>query len=223
MINIIKSQPAPLCLSVEKKKAQGDYKCGEILEKIKTDFHNKCYLCEEREPSTINVEHFRPHKGDKDLKFDWNNLFFACSHCNNTKLAKYNNLLDCTDNSKIIVELLKFDIKPFPREKVNITALNSEPQVTSTAKLLNDIYNGTTKLKNIEDLNIKNKLIKEIIEFQSILQEYYTEPGLTKQDKQDLKKKLKRKLSPEASFTAFKIWIIKNNDDLYQDFKNLLE
>ena len=123
----------------------------------------------------------------------------------------------------IIVELLKFDIKPFPREKVNITALNSEPQVTSTAKLLNDIYNGTTKLKNIEDLNIKNKLIKEIIEFQSILQEYYTEPGLTKQDKQDLKKKLKRKLSPEASFTAFKIWIIKNNDDLYQDFKNLLE
>ena len=34
MINITKSQPAPECLSKEKEKANGDYKCGEVL---KTD------------------------------------------------------------------------------------------------------------------------------------------------------------------------------------------
>ena len=44
MINITKSQPAPLCLSTEKEKANGDYKCGEVLKRITKDFHNKCYI-----------------------------------------------------------------------------------------------------------------------------------------------------------------------------------
>ena len=70
-----KSQPAPPCLAKEKQKATGDYKCGDVFERTKTDFKNKCYICENKEPITINIEHFRPHKGDKKLKFDWNNLF----------------------------------------------------------------------------------------------------------------------------------------------------
>ena len=104
MINIKKSEHPPKCLSEEKKKANGDYKCGEVLDRLKEDFHNKCYLCEEKEPSTINVEHFIPHQGNKDLKFDWKNLFWACGHCNNTKLAKYKNIIDCTDFSRIVTD-----------------------------------------------------------------------------------------------------------------------
>ena len=88
MINIVKSQPSPECLSIEAQKKNGDYKCGEVLSRIKNDFYNKCYICETQAPTTINVEHFRPHKGNVSLKFDWNNLFYACGHCNNTKLAK---------------------------------------------------------------------------------------------------------------------------------------
>ena len=223
MINITKSQPAPLCLSEEKKKASGDYKCGEVLKRLIEDFHNKCYLCEEKEPSTINVEHFRPHKDkDIDLKFDWNNLFMACGHCNNIKSAKYDNLLNCTDNSRKITELLKFDIKPFPREKVQIDALSSDIKVEQTAKLLNEIYNGTTELKTIEGQNIRDKLIRELIEFNRILSEYFYEQGLSKEDKEELKKKIQRKLSPETAFTAFKICIIINNEDLFKEFKDLL-
>lgn len=79
MVYLEKSQPAPDCLETEKAKAYGDYKCKNVLERIKTDFKNKCYLCEYKEPVAINVEHFRPHEGDKDLKFDWNNLFWSCS------------------------------------------------------------------------------------------------------------------------------------------------
>ena len=222
MINIIKSQPAPLCLSKEKGKANGDYKCGEVLKRIHDDFHNKCYICEEKEPSTINVEHFKPHKGNNDLKFDWDNLFLSCGHCNNTKLAKYDNIIDCTDNKTLVLDLLKFEINPFPKEKAKITALTSDIPTVLTSQLLNEVYNGTTELKTIEGGNIRNKLIKELIEFQKILQSYYYEPGLTIEDKAELKNKLKRKLSPEAAFTAFKYWVIKNNDELATEFEDLI-
>lgn len=222
MINIIKSQPAPLCLSVEKEKANGDYKCGDVLKRLKDDFHNKCYICEEKEPSTINVEHFRPHKGDKELKFVWNNLFLSCGHCNNIKLAKYDDILDCTDNSVVILDLLKFEIKPFPKEKTQISALTSDKQAVLTSQLLNEVYNGTTELKTIEGGYIRNKLIREVIEFQKLLQYYYDEPGLTADEKQKIKQDLKRKLSPEAPFTAFKYWIIKGNDELSEEFKDLI-
>ncbi len=221
MINIEKSRPAPACLSLEKQKKNGDYKCGEVLERIKDDFHNKCYLCEESEPSTINVEHFVPHKGNKDLKFDWNNLFYACGHCNNTKSDKYNDILDCTNPSNIILELLKFEIKPFPKEKVKITALSPDNQTVSTADLLDKIYNGSTKLKNIEAENIRKKLIREIIDFQHLLMNYY-EPGVSSEDKEYLKRKIKIKLSPATAFTAFKIWVIKNNEGLFSEFGDLI-
>ena len=37
MVYFEKSNPAPVCLEVEKAKANGDYKCDNVLEKIKTD------------------------------------------------------------------------------------------------------------------------------------------------------------------------------------------
>ena len=124
---------------------------------MKDDFHNKCYICEEREPSTINVEHFIPHKGNKELKFDWNNLFYSCGHCNNIKHAKYDDILNCTDSKTIILDLLQFEIKPFPREKAQIIPLKTDKQVVLTAQFLNEVYNGTTDLKTIEGVNIRNK------------------------------------------------------------------
>ncbi len=220
MINIKKSQPAPLCLSDEKEKANGDYKCGNVLKRLKEDFHNKCYICEEREPSSINTEHFKPQKKYPELIFDWNNLFFACTHCNSIKGVK-DNLIDCTDNSEIITDLLKFEIKPFPKEKAKITPLISRLDINTTAHLLNEVYNGTTILKNIEGLNIRNKLIQEIVEFGRLLQEYY-DYGLTIENKKYLQKKIKQKLSKEAPFTAFKIWIIKDNVELLKEFKGLI-
>lgn len=222
MINIIKSQPAPLCLSVEKKKASGDYKCGEVLKRLNEDFNNKCYLCEEKEPSTINVEHFIPHKGDIDLKFEWNNLFLACSHCNNIKLAKYDNIINCTDTNLKVTDLLQFIINPFPKEKVQIKSLSSDIKTEQTAKLLDEIYNGTTELKTIEGQNIRDKLSREILDFTKLLHEYFYEYGLNNEDKEELKKQIRRKLSPKTAFTAFKIWIIKNNEVLLKEFNDLI-
>ncbi len=222
MINFTKSQPAPPCLEVEKNKANGDYKCGDVLNRLSADFHNKCYICEEKAPGSINVEHLVPHQNNRDLKFDWNNLFWACSHCNNTKLAIHNNIINCTDPAVNVVASISLRIYPFPGEKVIIEPQVEDDNVRETAKLLNDIYNGTTPLKKMEANGLRDKIVKEIIAFQSLLQDYFNEDGLSEEEKQTLKSQIRRKLNPQSPFTAFKYWIINGNEKLQQEFGDLL-
>lgn len=222
MIYIEKSQPAPECLEIEKKKASGDYKCGNVLERLKNDFKNKCYLCEYNGPETINVEHFIPHKDDKNLKFDWNNLFWSCGHCNNTKHHKFENILNCTIKKHEIETAIKYQINPFPKEKVTLTPLKDLEIVHNTIELLDAVYNGTTKLKIIESANLRKKLLEEIRKFQDLLFDYYDD-RTTDEDKEKCKSLIKRMLNSSSSFTSFKRWIIRNNKTFKKEFEMFFE
>lgn len=221
MVYFEKSQPAPACLEVEKAKTNGDYKCGEVLERLYNDFKNKCYLCEQKAPTTINVEHFTAHQGDLNLKFDWNNLFWSCGHCNNTKLALYSDLLNCTVAADAVETALKYEIKPFPKEKAQITAQNADPRTGRTRDLLLAIFNGTTPLKTIESSNLREHLLREIKDFQTELIAYYESIG--EAERQEHRQKIARHLDRSSAFTAFKRWVIRNNEGLYSDFAHLLD
>ena len=87
MVKVERSSPAPDSLAEEKKKPNGSYSKPDVIEKLKKDFHNKCYICELDKLQDPQVEHLRPHFGGKNIerKFDWNNLFWSCSHCNGVK------------------------------------------------------------------------------------------------------------------------------------------
>lgn len=223
MINITKSQPAPPCLEIEKSKPSSkNYRCGDVYSRNKVDFHNKCYLCEEKEISSIQVEHFIPHKDkDRDLMFDWNNLFFVCSHCNNTKLAYDSEILNCTDRNSKILDKIKFDIKPYPKEKVKIVALSENIVVKNTVMLLEKIYNGTSTSNKIEESdNIRSKLVKEVAFFGEILRKY--DDAYNELEKEECRKSIIRNLSPKSPFTAFKVWIIKENEVLNKEFSQYL-
>ncbi|QHI35824.1 hypothetical protein IMCC3317_11720 [Kordia antarctica] len=222
MVYFEKSQPAPVCLETEKAKASGDYKCGVVLETIKTDFKNKCYICEFKEPTTINVEHFRPHKGDMDLKFNWNNLFWSCGHCNNIKSDRYINLIDCTNIAEDIENRVKVYIKPFPKEKVIVEALDTNPSTTTTVNLLNDVYNGTTKLKTIESSNLRNNILTEIKDFQKYLFQYF-EDGFAEDDKALFLANIRRHLSKSSNFTSFKRSIIRGNEVMKDEFEQYFD
>ena len=222
MVNITKSQPAPACLALEKLKVSGDYKCGDVLERLKKDFYNKCYICENKGVSSINVEHFIAHKGNKDLKFAWENLFWSCSHCNNVKLHLYDNILNCTDPTHLVEDFIKYEMRPYPKEKVKITALKNEATVHKTVELLHKVYNGHTKLKVIESANIRAKLLNEIRDFQSWLVEYF-EDGINEADKEYAKRKIERHLNISSCFAAFKRWIVKDNVGLKTEFSYLLK
>jgi len=216
-----KSQPAPECLEAEKLKVSGDYKCGCVLERLKVDFKNKCYLCESKEPLSINVEHFKPHRGDKKLKFNWNNLFWSCVHCNNTKLAKFTNLLDCTNSDEKIEEKLTYFFKPLPFEKVSIKTTDSDSKTLETKQLLLAIFNGTTTLKNIESDNLRKNLGSEIQGFQKNLCRYFDENNTQKEKKKFLRR-IKNHLHIASAYTSFKRQTIKDNEKLMQEFGEYL-
>ena len=82
MVKIERSFPAPESLAVEAKKLSGSYSKPDVIEKLKADFHNKCYICELKDLQDPEVEHLLPHKNGKypERKFDWNNLFWVCGH-----------------------------------------------------------------------------------------------------------------------------------------------
>lgn len=222
MIYLEKSQPAPECLVSEKAKASGDYKCGDTLERIKNDFKNKCYICEYKEPITINVEHFRPHKGNRDLMFSWENLFWSCGHCNNIKLDNYTDIIDCTDINENIEQRIKISIKAFPMEKVAVEALDNNPSTISTVNLLNSVYNGTTKLKAIESNNLRTKIQNDIADFRKYLFDYFDD-RLEKEDKRYCLIQIKKHLKRSANFTLFKRVIIRENETLKNEFEQYFD
>jgi len=223
VINIVKSDKIPPSLSIEKAKPSSkNYRCERVLPQLKIDFHNKCYICEDYGPSTLNVEHFKPHKGDRELMFAWENLFLACGHCNNQKSAKFDHILDCTNAEHPILEWIKFEIKAFPKEKAKITALSQDPLVLQTVELLTIAYNSeNTELKMGEAANIRERLIKEILEFSKLLMEY-NEPTILEEEKSFYLNKIRRMLSVKSPFTAFKIWVIKDNPYLMNEFGEFL-
>jgi hypothetical protein len=222
MLYFPKSQPAPDCLATEQAKANGDYKCGCVLNRLANDFKNKCYLCEDKTATTINVEHFVAHQGDNTLKFQWNNLFYACGHCNNIKLAKYNSLLNCTTDLTIEAKIC-YDIKPFPKEVPQFLAIDNSENTQQTVELLSAIFNGTTPLKKLESANLRDKLLKDIYIFQSLLIEYfgYKDSDLIEEAK-DLVPKIKLHINKAANFASFKRWIIFSNDEYKQEFSQYL-
>lgn len=223
MMYFPKSMPPPSCLEKEKEKADGDYKCGNVLQRLKTDFENKCYICEFKEPPTINVEHFVPHKGNKDLKFNWANLFWACARCNNIKGDRFDNILYCTHPEHDVENWLRYEIgEEFLTTTVNISVQHEHNLVANTAELLLKVYNGTTPLKIIEAENIRNVLSKEIADFRRSLNIY--EEGVEDDEVLEFHlENIKKHLCKSSAFTAFKRWIIKDNPNFREEFEKYFD
>jgi hypothetical protein len=223
MIYNQKTQPAPVSLAIEKLKVSGSYSREDVLIQNKIDFRNKCYLCEDKEPNAINTEHFLPHRGNVNLKFDWDNLFFCCSHCNNTKLdkVKYDNILNCTVVGDAVETNIKYHLKPFPKEMVSLVHVANDIKTLNTVDLLLEIYNGTTPLKKLESSNLRTKILKEILLFQDVLLKY-CDDTYTDEEKAEFKNTIIRYLRPSSSFTAFKKWIIRDNEGLMADFSSYI-
>lgn len=166
MFNVVRSQPAPASLATEKLKVSGKYNQSDVLERLQQDFCNKCYLCEETAISKVEVDHFLPHLNGThlDRKFDWNNLFFCCGHCNGTKGGDQDILLDCTSANDDVYNSLRYDFVSFPKECINISAATANIKSDNTAKLLNQIYSGKdpTNFTNrvMEAGNIREKIRK---------------------------------------------------------------
>lgn len=139
MVKIERTPTPPASLASEKVKANGSYRKADVIKQLAQDFHKKCYLCEITELQSVEVEHLRPHRGDRDLKFDWDNLFLSCAHCNSVKnQGKYNGhgiILDCckVDPESVLNQL-------FLKDHVLIQPTTNEKAVVMTAELLRECF-----------------------------------------------------------------------------------
>jgi hypothetical protein len=199
MVYFQKSQPAPNILR--------NYNIPEVLQRLEQDFKNKCYICEQKEATNINIEHFVAHQGDDNLKYDWNNLFLSCSHCNNIKLNNYNNLLNCTISTDEVDIALHYYCKPMPKEYAVFNIKIPSNKATQTKELLEKCFNGEhTPQKKLESSNLRSMLLKEIKKFQDLIFDYF------EYNDNSYLIKIKYELSNKSAFTAFKRWIIRDSN-----------
>lgn len=217
MIRVNRNIEAPSILEKEKEKTNGNYNQEEVLNALKKVFSNKCYICENKNVTSYNIEHLRPHKNaSNDLKFSWDNLFLACAHCNNIKSDNYEYVLDCTkvDVDEVIAFRKKGNFSW--EEEIEITPVEEiSEEINETIDLLNKVYNGTTAMKKLESCNIKIELRKEISIFINAINEYIDADG---EDKEDAKMNIKKQLKCNSPFAAFKRWIVRDNKEKLREF-----
>jgi hypothetical protein len=198
MFKVIRSYPAPT--SLDKKS---DYKGEDVIKALQECFYSKCYLCETKNPHDINVEHFIPYSEDNSLKFKWENLYFACSRCNNIKLARKDELIDCCNADTDLSKLIKIlpPISPYA-ESMIVEPLNSDKKTINTAKLLNEIYNSdNTPNKEVTGAFLRNKMfavIKKVINHMT----KYLEEDILEEEKEVILKRIKKLTENEASYSA---------------------
>lgn len=191
------------------------YNTKEVMSALFETFHGKCYICEANERSSYQIDHLVPHRGDKKLKYDWNNLYLSCAHCNNIKSDKYDPIIDCTEEE--VDELIAFRKVGWfgTDEKLEFTALEDNEKVKNTVRLLYAIHYGTTPQKEFEAKALRRRIRTELSQFKEYVREY--DESDEEEEKEDLRCLLKKELSERSEFTAFKRWLIRDNGKYYPE------
>ena len=216
MVKINKSElPQDIVIDNEK-----DYRSEKVISILRKDFYNKCYICEEKKPTSINVEHLHSCKNNRQLKYKWENLFYACNHCNKIKGSQYDDIIDCTKDDPEKYILIKF--KSYPEKNVEILDKASSPENKETQELLYKIYNGMEEvaISTYEAKNLKNKIADEIKDFMGYVESYCDEADPKLQAV--YWDRIKIMLNRESNFAGFKRSIVMQDKKLMEYFKELL-
>jgi len=200
MVKVERSFPAPESLGIEAQKTSGSYSESDVVEQLKKDFHNKCYLCEMDNLQDPQIEHLLPHMNGKyvERKFDWNNLFWSCGHCNNVKnQRKYDEgIIDCCKEdpeSLIFFKLENEDVLVYAKVQEN-------ERVALTAQLVTEIFNlKNTGMRVYKSEMRFQELNREMNKLYDTLEEMKENP-----DSAFVLRKLKALLRRESRFAAFK-------------------
>jgi hypothetical protein len=210
VIRVTRSQPAPASLAEQKLLKAGRYNSEDVVERLQADFRNKCYLCEESKISVIQIDHLQPPGENRDLRFDWNNLFYSCGHCNGTKSDTFWPMLDCTDPAVPVLSLLRYAFEVEDKElraRVDVTATGNNDAAGRTAALLQQIHGGQSSTRGLEAANIVDKIQRQCRSFFRVVRDLAATKG-SAEDRTRWRKRIARELAPETSFTAIRAWYV---------------
>lgn len=212
MVKIERSFPAPESLAEEATKVNGSYEKEDVVYRLKKDFHDKCYICEMDHLQDPQVEHLLPHKNGKypDRKFDWNNLFWVCGHCNSVKnQQKYDvGILDCCaldPEEYIIFQLIDGKINVFAKDENNTKAV-------LTARLIAEVFDLKNTAMRVYKSDLRfRELTQEMNKLYDCIEEWRENP-----DSEFALRKIKALLRRESRFAAFKRNYVRENQENYR-------
>lgn len=217
MIKIKRSPVPPPSLAIEMQKKNGIYNKPDVIEKLKEDSYDKCYICELKGLSDPEVEHLKPHHGRTmpERVFDWNNLFYVCSHCNNIKKeAKYDDkIIDCcADDPEEKLEQCYED------GHVKVHNIVDEECAIMTAELIQECFEKRNT--GIREIACQYR-IKKLAESMNILYKTLDNYKRYPQKKRYLRS-LKSTLSRKSAFASFKRNYVRKHISDYPDLEYFL-
>lgn len=219
MFNVSRIAPAPLCL------ANNIYNDPSVIDILKPMFLGKCYLCEQIDLSDPEIEHFIPHRGNDVLKYDWNNLFYACGRCNSIKGSQYINLLNCTDSNVNVTLEIEHILPGISSEEVIVRAhsLNPSQETINTVALLDECYNSVnTGLRGITRENLMEKIFDYYYVYINARRVLITRTSLPSEIEHAIQT-LKLMSEPKFPFSVFWVWHFKLDTRLHELRPEILE
>ena len=212
MVKLVKRPAPPQPITTE-----NSYRNNPNFNALVEDCFGKCYICENSKATTLNVEHRVPHRGDDTLKYDWQNLFLSCGHCNNIKGDSYDNILDptkCDPEDSIALSLDSDALAP----NVVVNALTDDVSTKQTVKLLTHVYNGgTTAIKEVECAVLRNEIADCMKKFLQFIEGYSKEPD------EGYDSIIEKEISRASAFAAFKRKIVRDDPRLLIKFADSLK
>lgn len=206
MVSCDKSSVAPASLVTEKAKGRnGNYRGSDVIEQLKSDFHDKCYICELKGLQDPQIEHLIPHKGNIDLKFDWGNLFWSCGHCNsikNNKIYEGKIINCCQEDPEQHIACRYAD------NDVQIEALDQSEVSLMTASLIYNVFNLKNTGMRTNNSAVRLKALQEEMNI------FFNELHRYKDNKSPANtRRVVARLRKSTAFAAFKRSYIRNNSD----------
>lgn len=196
-----------------------NYKDPIIVQQLKKDFLSKCYLCEQTEFGNVNVEHFVPHLNQsEELRIDWGNLYYACSHCNGIKGHRHNELLNCCDQNHNVDTAISLEAPTVPNGQIVLKNTLENNAVlfeltNKTIELLNQCYNNANSgVQQVSHQYLKEKILEEHAYLQNL--RFQLKNGLNRllqREKDELVERINNMLKPNYPFSAFWVTYVKND------------
>lgn len=217
MVKIERNPTPPPSLAIEKQKVNGVYNKADVIQQLKEDSHDKCYICELGGLSDPEVEHLRPHHGRKiaDRVFDWNNLFYVCPHCNNLKKeAKYDEkIIDCcVDDPEEMLE------QSYENGHVNVHSIVNEERADMTAELIQACFEKrNTGIREAACQYRIDRLAEVMNVLYKTLEKHKEHP-----ESERYIRSLRATLSRKSNFAAFKRNYVRKHITDYPDLKEFL-
>lgn len=206
MIRIRKSSSIPD--NLEKK----GYKDDSVQATILADQDDKCYLCERKLTTDFQVEHLQSRENYPEKKNCWENLFVACSYCNQKKSSNFDDICNPTQTN---VECEISQKVNFAENKILFKAPSGSRTLERTAELLSRLYNGTrSKLRTTREERFYRAFIQQMNVFQQAVVRYM-EHG-------DNETEIIRMLDIKSENLGFKYSIIAETPALMEKFKDTI-